>query len=165
MKIILFSALVPLLILLGGCSPAMTRTYIDPSDIKYEVSANTEIIDEEAMKEAVKVIEKNLTFAENEDINGYLSTIAKSDQNNTKSELTAFFRDYDLEHTILSVNVLDQEQTRMLIEVKQQTVLVEAAEGAEDYRDHVSIANHTIIMENNEWKISETIMTETFFIE
>lgn len=157
------------MVLLSGCGSSLTRSYIDPASHSYEVSTDVELVDEEAAEEAaeeaITVIENNLAYAEDENLEGYLSTIASVGHENTKDELSAFFEEYDLEHTILSVTVLDQQPDRMLIEVEQQSIATYTAEGAEEYRDHVSVANHTLVLETDEWVISETIMTETFFID
>lgn len=153
------------LLFLTGCSPSKTAEYINPEDVSYEVQEETEITDREAVQEAVQVIEDNLAYAEEEDMDGYLSTIVSSAHENTRSELEAFFELYDLEHTVLGITVLEQDEESMLIEVFQQTVAVDQAEEADDYRDHLGVANHTLILEDGEWKISETVMTDNFFIE
>lgn len=153
------------LLFLTGCSPSQTAEYINPEEVSYEVQIETEVTDREAIEEAVQVIENNIAYAEAEDMDGYLSTIVSSAHENTRTELEAFFELYDLEHTILSITVLEQEEDTMLIEVFQQTVAVDQAEEADDYRDHLGVANHTLVLEDGEWKISETVMTDNFFIE
>lgn len=152
-------------LLLTGCGSAVSRSYIEPESHTYAIESDTEIIDQVALDEGVTVILDNLSYAENENIEGYLTTISSQGHENTRSELVAFFEDYDLEHTVLSVTLLDQEPELMLIEVEQQTVASFVAEDVEEYRDHVSIANHTLELEEGEWKITETLMTETFFID
>lgn len=152
-------------LLLTGCTQRKTTEYQDPESVSYEIRYDTEVIDEEAVLEAVEVVEDNLRYSQDEDIEGYKSTIVEEARENTEKELESFFNDYDLEHTVLSVKVLEQEEASMLLEVAQQSVVIQAEDGAEEYRDHVAIANHTLIPEDGSWKIADTTMTETLFIE
>lgn len=146
---------------LVGC--ASIPEYQNPEDVSYQVQG--EVNDETAAEEAVQVIEDNLKYASDEDMAGYVSTIISSAREETAAELTEVFETYDLEHTLLSVEVLDQEENRMLIRTEQQTVMVDAIEGAENYRNHIAEANYTMFLEDGEWKIEETAMTDTKFID
>lgn len=163
----LFLLIPVLLLFLSACSPGVRRTrpYTDPDEYEYSINVDTDVIDQIAIDEAVETIENNLKYAEEENIDAYLGTIISSSHADTRVELESFFEDYDLEHTILMITVKDQEEDIMLIEVEQQTIVTDAAEEAENYRDHVAIANHTLELEDNRWRISQTVMTETFFIE
>lgn len=148
-------------VFLTGC--ASIPEYQKPEDVSYQVEG--EVKDTTAVEEAVQVIEDNLQYASKEDTDGYVSTIISSAREETASELAAVFETYDLEHTLLSVEILEQEETRMLIRTQQQTVMIDAVEGAENYRNHIAEANYTMFLEGNEWKIEETVMTDTKFIE
>ncbi|MEC6746953.1 hypothetical protein VXN63_00250 [Marinilactibacillus sp. XAAS-LB27] len=150
---------------LTGCSATNTRDYVEPSSVAYEIEEDTDISDPTAIQEGIAVIKRNLEYAQNENIEQYITTIVNSAQVSTKTELSEFFDLYDMEHTILGIRILEQDANEMLIQVEQQSVAVHTAEEAEPYRDHVSLANHTITKENEQWKIAETVMTETFFIE
>lgn len=165
MKNIQLIGLMLIILFVAGCSATNTREYIEPSSVSYEVEEETDILDSEAIAAGIKLIQKNLEYAQNEDIEQYLTTIVESAHENTKIELNEFFDFYDMEHTILGITVLEQELEEMLIQVEQQSVAIVSVEEAEPYRDHVSLANHTLVKENEEWKIAETTMTETYFIE
>lgn len=158
-------SIVVFLFILSGCTQTKTTQYQEPDSVSYKVEEKTEITDQRSVDEAVSVIEKNLAFAQEEDMEGYKTTIVESAHQNTTDELESFFADYDIEHTVLGMAVLEQEENRILLEVNQQSVALNVAEGAEDYRDHVAVANHTLVIENGEWKITDTTMTETFFID
>lgn len=157
-----FLALGSLLFLIG-CTPS--RSYQNPTEVSYEIEGLAEVTDQKAAEEAIQVIEKNIQYAKEEDMEGYLSTILSSAHENTRTELEDFFEEYDIEHTILSIEVIDQKADQMLVRVEQQSVAVHIKEGAEEYRDHVAEANHTLVLEEGEWKIAETTMTDTHFIE
>ena len=144
-----------------GC--ASIPEYQNPEDVSYQVEG--ELTDEVAAETAVQVIEDNLRYASAEDMDGYVSTIFSSAREETAAELATVFETYDLEHTLLSVEVLEQEDERMLIRTQQQTVMVASIEGAENYRNHIAEANYTMLLEDGEWKIEETAMTDTKFIE
>ena len=49
----------------------------------------------------------------------------------------------------------------MLVAAQQKTV----NQGQNDYRDHITQAHHTFVLENGQWKIKETVMTNTEFID
>ena len=144
-----------------GC--ASIPEYQNPEDVSYQVEG--ELTDEVAAETAVQVIEDNLRYASAEDMDGYVSTIISSAREETAAELATVFETYDLEHTLLSVEVLEQEDERMLIRTQQQTVMVASIKGAENYRNHIAEANYTMLLEDGEWKIEETAMTDTKFIE
>lgn len=144
-----------------GC--ASIPEYQNPEDVSYQVEG--ELTDEVAAETAVQVIEDNLRYASAEDMDGYVSTLISSAREETAVELATVFETYDLEHTLLSVEVLEQEDERMLIRTQQQTVMVASIEGAENYRNHIAEANYTMLLEDGEWKIEETAMTDTKFIE
>lgn len=144
-----------------GC--ASTPKYQNPEEVSYQVKGT--VTDVLAAEAAVQVIEDNLRYASEENMSGYVSTIIAAAREETAAELATVFETYDLEHTLLSVEILDQEENRMLIRTQQQTIMVDAIEGAENYRNHIAEANYTMFLEHNEWKIEETAMTDTKFIE
>ena len=73
----------------------------------------------------------------------------------------AFFAKYDLTHELLSFEVVKQEADSMLVAAQQKTV----NQGQNDYRAHITQAHHTFVLENGQWKIKETVMTNTEFID
>lgn len=150
----------PLFLMLGCQS---VPTYQDPASVDYEIEGSFEI--DQDIEEAVKVVEDNLRYAEEKDMDGYLSTIIPSGREETKQELEPFFEEYDMEHTILNVKVLEKEEDIMLLQVEQQTIALDAKEGAPNYRDHIAEANHTMIKEDGKWLIKETVITDNFYLE
>lgn len=146
---------------LAGCNSV--PVYQDPETVSYSIEG--EYNNAEDAQEAVQVIQNNLNFAQEENMEGYLSTLVSSAREETEEELAPFFETYDLEHTVLSIEILDQEEKRMLVKTEQQAVMVNSIDGAEQYRDHIAEANHTLIKEDEEWKIEETIMTDTLFLD
>lgn len=149
------------LFFLTGCGSV--PTYQAPETVQYEIEG--ELANQSEAEKAVQVIEDNLAYAEAEDLDGYLSTILQSAAEETRAELGPFFEQYDLEHTILKIEVLEQEEERMLIQTQQQTVMIDSVEGAENYRNHIAEVNYTMVVEEGEWKIEETAMTDTTFID
>lgn len=156
-KIYLLSILV---LFLTACNSI--PTYQNPAEVAYSIEG--EIENQSEVEAAIHVVEDNLNYATREDMEGYLSTIVASGREETQNELAPVFETYDLEHTVLSAEVLEQEENRLLIRTEQQTVMLDAVEGAEPYRSHIAEANHELVKENGDWKIKETIMTDTTFI-
>lgn len=151
---------------LAGCTPSNTAEYINPENVSYELESEIDVTNQEAVEEAAKVIEINMAAAESEDLDLYVTTIVSKAHENTREELSKFYEQYDLEHTILSINLLEEEEDTLLFEVFQQSVATYTSEEAEgEYRDHLAVAHHTLVLEDGEWKISETAITDTYFIE
>lgn len=155
----------PIMLVLSSCGGRKTIPYRDPATVSYEVQEKNKVTNVDDLEEAIQVVEKNIQAAEEEDIEAYLSTIIKSGHEDTAKELEEFFKSYDLEHTILAISVMDQEEDKMLLEVTQQSVATFVAEDAQEYKDHVAVANHTLVKEDGQWKVAETAMVETYFIE
>lgn len=147
-----------------ACGPRKI-SYQDPEAVSYELIEDVEVEDQEAVDEAVAVVEKNIEAVEEQDMEKYLSTIVESGQQETKNELEEFFELYQLEHTALGITLLEEDDQSMLLEVMQQSIAESTAEGAEEYKDHIAVANYVLEKENEEWKISSTSIVENYFIE
>lgn len=111
---------------------------------------------------ALTTLEKNLQAASNNDLTGYLTTLVTPARRETQQELADFFNQYQLEHQLLRFTVLKQEATKMLVQTRQQTINLNPET---DYRDHITEANHTFVLEGKQWLIKETIMTNTTFLK
>jgi|SRR5690625_589496 len=157
----LILSLLASILFLSACQSV--PSYQDPDTVEYSIEGDYEI--DKDIEDAVRVIEENLEYAEKEDMEGYLSTIVPSARVETEKELSSFFEEYDLEHTILSVEVLEKESDVMLLRVEQQAVVLDSAEGAPTYRNHIAEANHTMVKVEDTWMIEETIMTDTFYLD
>lgn len=149
------------LLFLSACQNM--QSYQDPSTVEYSIEGDYEV--DQDIEDAVEVIEKNLEYAGKSDMEKYLSTIIPSARAETEKELAPFFEEYKLEHTILGVEVLEKESDIMLLRVEQQAVVLDSAEDAPSYRNHIAEANHTMVKEKNTWMIEETIMTDTFYLD
>lgn len=154
-------------ILLFGCQNRSREsyTYQDPAEVTYEVEGTDEITNHQAIDEAVELVEQNLSYVEEKQMEGYLSTIVSSAREETEAELAPFFESYNIEHTILGIEVLEQQPNQILLQVEQQSILIDKDPNAEEYRDHIAEANHTLTYENDKWKIAETTITDNFFLE
>lgn len=151
---------ISVLILTSCTSPS---TYQNPEEVSYSIEGQFD--QPKDVEEAVQIIENNLKYATNEDMEGYLSTIVNVGHEETEKELHSVFEDYDLEHTVLSAEVLEQEKDRMLIRTEQQTVMVDFVKDVKPYRSHIAEANYELVKEDGRWKIKETILTNTKFID
>lgn len=148
-------------LILAGCGAI--PTYTDPESASYTLEG--EVTDQGEADVALRVIEDNLHYAQEEDMTGYLSTIISSGHEETEAELVAVFEEYDLQHTLLRAEVLEQNPDRILIRSEQQTIMLDAISGVAPYRNHIAEANHTLVKEKGIWKIEESIMTDTKFID
>jgi len=107
------------------------------------------------------VTNQNLTAASNKDIETYIDTLVSSAHEETAQEMTTFFDTYTLAHTLLSFEIVKQEASSMLVAAQQQTINL----GENSYRNHITQAHHTFVKEGAAWKIQQTVMTNTSFID
>ncbi|MGX7060180.1 hypothetical protein [Vagococcus humatus] len=156
-KISLLLAL--LLLLFMGAGYLKEATDIAEASNK-QVSPTGNITDKKEAQKTLQLLVENLDAASQKDVNRYVDTLVTSAQTSTAKEMTVFFKTYTLEHRLLSFQVVKQETDHMLVKTKQQTL----NRGTSQYKDHITHANHTFVKENNKWKIEETIMTQTEFI-
>lgn|SRR5699024_5783531 len=149
---------------LFGCSSSSggPMYYQDSDKVTYEIEGK--ITNEKDAELAVKVIEDSLKYAQEEDIDEYLNTIALSGREQTYKELSEFFALYDLEHTLLSAEVIEQTEDEIKISASQQTIVVETAEGADEYRNHISEITYLLILEDDKWRINESMTTDIMFL-
>ena len=118
------------------------------------------VTDSSAAQACLTVLKQNLQAATQKDVEGYTATLVTSARESTAKEMHAFAK-YDLTHELLSFEVVKQEADSMLVAAQQKTV----NQGQNDYRDHITQAHHTFVLENGQWKIKETVMTNTEFID
>ncbi|MEN2768537.1 hypothetical protein [Ornithinibacillus xuwenensis] len=119
----------------------------DNGDIEGEVS--------ESGQAAIDVIHENLKYAEEEDIDPYVDTIASAAREATRTQTTQIFELYDIDYEILNAEVVEEQPDSIVVEVQQQSIATFVAEGYQ-FNDNVSVARHTLINEDGEWKISAT---------
>lgn len=156
-KIMLLLAL--LLLLFMGAGYLKDATDIAEASNE-QVTLTGKITDKEEAQKTLQLLTENLDAASQKDVQRYVDTLVTSAQDSTAKEMTLFFKTYTLEHRLLSFQVVKQETDHMLVKTKQQTL----NRGTSHYKDHITYANHTFVKEGNKWKIEETIMTQTEFI-
>ncbi|KAF1303199.1 MULTISPECIES: hypothetical protein [Enterococcus] len=157
-KRITFLLFCVLLILLVGCKATNSTEGTDKNTTP-EVTGN--IKNQEIAERCLQVLTDNLAAATTENIDNYLKTISEDSRSATKKEMTAFFSKYDLRHRLLSFEIVKQEKKSLLVEARQETI----NEGKEKYRDHVTQAFHTFVLEDGQWRIKETTMMDTQFLD
>lgn len=109
---------------------------------------------------AMAVLEENLKAANDKDIERYISTLVPEAREATKKEIEKTFAQYDLEHTLLSFEVLKQTDDLLQVKTQQKTINL----GKNKYRNHITEAHHTFVKENGQWLIKEVSMSNTQFI-
>lgn len=149
------------ILFISGYNVHQDATYATAAAADKEVAVSGNVTDSKAAAACFAVLQENLQAANNEDAKAYAATLIASAQTATKKEMQSFFEEYDLEHKLLSFEVVKQDKDSMLVAAEQQTLNI----GENSYRSHITQAHHTFIKENNAWKISETTMTNTEFIE
>lgn len=165
MNITVRKFLFPLAILLAIFVFSSRKTLFGPvnpiENIPETVASTGKISNKKDVSACLQLLQQNLTAATNKDIDTYIETLVISAQKETYTEMAQFFETFDLRHDLLSFEVIKQEDTSMLVAARQKTVSVTESE----YRNHITQAHHTFVKENESWKIQETVMTDTQFID
>ncbi|UUX35049.1 hypothetical protein [Fundicoccus culcitae] len=123
----------------------------------YEVKGN--LSNESAIAEVVAVIENNIQATNEENIDLYVSTLVPSARVETQREMQQVFDEFDIRIVLESIEVLEQTNDMVKLRVQQR-----ATSDDETYRDHVATVGITLIYENEEWLIVESMMENTEFI-
>ena len=125
-----------------------------------DITITGKISNKESALAAFGTMQENLQAANKEDLDSYVATLISNSREETKEELVPFFKDYDLENTLLTFEIKKQETDHQLVEVTQKTVNT----GNKEYKSHIATTNVTFKKENNQWLIEESVVTNTKFI-
>ncbi|PAV31222.1 hypothetical protein CIL05_00770 [Virgibacillus profundi] len=149
-KWLLITIMLP--IILMGCSNSGGSTKDTSSE---GLSENAKAVKE--------VLEKNLQATQEEEMEAYLNTLVESGRESTKNEIEGFFKDYDIKYELLDFEVLEEEETKMKVESEQRATAEYIAEGL-SYHDHIARMEQTFIVEDGDWRISESKIINTDII-
>lgn len=127
-------------------------------------SSEIDITNEEAAQEVKQVLEDNIAALNQEDMEGYLSTIAESAHEETREETKQFFEEYDIDYELLNAIVIEEEENKFVLEAEQRAQAVSAPKDTE-YRDHVSVNHHTFEKEKGEWKITGSQLVDIHYMD
>lgn len=122
---------------------------------------------EEEIKEAVKkVLYDNIEYAENEDIEGYMSTILKEGNeelyNNTEAQMVSAFEVFDLDYEIEKVEFEDVTEDKVVVRVVQTTKKVSGGE----FKDNRIEAKHTLVKtEDGTYKFIGSELTNIEYLD
>lgn len=150
---ILFSAVVLSLI---GCS------------LGDNTSSEKEQVEEEpisAEEQVINVIKLNMDYAEKEDLDGYLSTINIPEEfiEEQRQSNQEFFDLFDIDYELLSIEVVELTETTAIVDIVQQTIATEIAEGYMFNHSQLA-ATHYLDLVDGEWKISATEIDDSSII-
>lgn len=122
--------------------------------------------DEVIVEELTTLLFENLEFAQNEDFENYLSTLASEIRENEDNieQVRSLFENFDLEYEILNFEVLSIEEDHAVVKVVQKTVATYVAEGWE-FTDSIVTAQHTFIKEEDGYKFFTTEVLSTEVVE
>ncbi|MGX9931875.1 hypothetical protein ACW0KB_11605 [Virgibacillus salarius] len=111
-----------------------------------------------------QVLEDNLTYSEDENMDKYLETIVDASREDTKKQLEVFFKDYDITYELLDFKVIEESNDRIVIEAEQRATASFIAAG-ESYRDHIAHMEYVFVNESDGWKIASSTVTKTNIIK
>lgn len=119
--------------------------------VKHPINTKAEI-----KAEINDLIKKNTQALEEQDLDGYMSTIYKADNSalydQTQQMLENLFVSFDLSYEIGNIEFLSVSNNKVKVRLTQTTKLVDG--GA--FRDNTSIFVHTFKKQDGEWKFFES---------
>lgn len=111
-----------------------------------------------------ELLEENLSYATSENIEGYLSTISQKGHESTKKAMQEFFEHYDVSHTLLDFEILQEESDEIVVKARQKSEGTSQLDD-QDYKNHTAEVLHVFIKERGSWKIKESSITDITFTE
>ncbi|MEG0284905.1 MAG: hypothetical protein RR494_03325 [Vagococcus sp.] len=117
--------------------------------------------DEKTAKELLACLEKNINAANNKDMDTYLETLTPEKREDTKKEMTSFFKEYDIQTELLTFDIKKQDDDHALVQAQQKSI----NHGDNKYRNHIAEANHTFVKIDGNWYIDQSVMSNTKFIK
>lgn len=111
-----------------------------------------------------ELLEENLSFATYENIDGYLSTVSQKGHESTREAMLNFFEHYDVSHTLLHFEVVQEELDEVVAKTRQKSEGTSQLKDAE-YKNHIAEVLHVFIKEQDSWKIEESSITDIMFTE
>lgn len=145
------------LVLLSACATPNNLSEGNP-----EVSGN--YANEENVFAAKELLEKNLQYAQEENIEGYLSTISTEAHADTREAMTIFFDTHTVSHTLLAFEVVEEYENELVVKSRQKTMGADDT-GETEYRNHIAEVLHVFEKIEGEWKIIESSVTDINFLE
>lgn len=119
-----------------GCSRGRIFNFQSTNATEQKYSADVLIVQE--------VLEDNLNYATSENIEGYLSTILQKGYDSTKEAMLNFFKDYEVSHTLLHFEVVQEESDEVVVKVRQKSEGSGQLKDAE-YKNHIADVLHVFI--------------------
>lgn len=117
--------------------------------------------DEKTAKELLACLEKNIHAANKKDMETYLETLTPEKREDTKKEMTSFFKEYDIQTELLTFEIKKQDDDHALVQAQQKSI----NHGDNKYRNHIAEANHTFVKIDGTWYIDQSVMSNTKFIK
>lgn len=118
----------------------------------------------EQVQEVRDILLKNLEYAEDENIDGYLSTISSSAHDETRQAMEEFFAHHTVTHSLLKFEVIEEHKDEIIAKTEQETKGSSTREDT-DYKNHIAEVLHIFRKERDEWKIFESSITNVTFID
>lgn len=144
-------------LLVSACSP-------ESSNIKDQNGITGQYENKEAVSATKELLMDNLHYAENEDIEGYLSTIPTEAHGDTREAMEAFFKEHTISHKLLEFEVVKEFENEIVVKTKQESI-GQNDSGESDYKNHVAEVLHVFKKEENQWKITESSVTNVIFLD
>jgi hypothetical protein len=116
----------------------------------------------QAEKELEQAVEDNLQAMNEKDLTKYMDMLSKDTDpdvvTQTEKTMEYAFSNFDLEATVKRFKVVSISDETAVIEVEQDTI---NKKSDPRFKDNRTIAEHTMVKENNQWKFKSSVIRST----
>lgn len=117
------------------------------------------IEDQVHIRQVVETYLQNIQAVNEENLTTYLQTLTKDAQSDSSKILSESFDSYDLVIQARTIELVHQDEQLIKLRVRQ----VIENQNQTPYRNHLATMGISFIVENNQWKIAESIVEDTQF--
>lgn len=123
-------------------------------------------VDKKPTEEMIKIIEDNVRFSEEENLEEYLKTMVQSAQESeaTIKAINELFANFDIEYEILEMRVIAEKKDAVQVRVTLKSTATFVVEGMQ-FRNNIMTAIRTLEKENGEYKISKDTLENVEYLD
>lgn len=118
----------------------------------------------EAKENTTKALKGNIQFAEEENLDAYMSSLSSHFQSDeeTKRIMMDLFANFTIDYTIKNIHFKESYVNAVVVEIEQQTNVIDTPPGL-NAKNSVAVIRHTLVKEKNDYKFYATEIIEQTF--
>lgn len=141
--------------------PSLEKRYNVPITLNRGVQAGNPLV-----SEAINLVSKNMLYATNEDLNGYLSTLKSTlaTSKDARVLLEAVYNNYDLTYNIKGIDIESVTANKVILDIKYETVATKVLNGF-TFKNKAETTKNVLIKENGHLVYSDTQLVAVSYLQ